>query len=119
MAGGWHPEDPTPHDAFRHVPFGLADRVVPRGAPFDFDEWRQASREALPSPELAPPASAVYSGDQWEAVMAGDFFQVPLVSVKSLTHLGTGPARLLPWSSCSLATLTVQAALTLPCPLRR
>ena len=76
MAGGWHPEDPTPFSAFRHVPLGLVDRVQLLGEAFDFDKWRKASRKALPSPDLAPPASAGYSREQWEAVMAGDFFQV-------------------------------------------
>eukprot|EP00951_Prasinocladus_malaysianus_P019778 scaffold160505_cov27-Prasinocladus_malaysianus.AAC.1 len=72
MAGGWHPEDPTPHSAFYHVPWGLADKVHPVEKPLDFDKWLKKSRSALPKYSLP---SSDYSEDRWEHVMLRDYYQ--------------------------------------------
>lgn len=74
MAGGWHPEDPTPHAVFEHLPWGFADKVVRRGVPWDFRKWLADSEAALP--RLTLPPARNYTDERWESVAVKDYYQV-------------------------------------------
>lgn len=73
MAGGWHPEDPTPHATFEHLPWGFADKVHRRGTPWDFRRWLADSEAALP--RLTLPPARNYTDDRWESVAVKDYYQ--------------------------------------------
>jgi len=73
MAGGWHPEDPTPHGVYDHLPWGFADKVVRVNSPdFDFQKWRKQSKKALPKLTLP---ERNYTEDRWESVVVRDYYQ--------------------------------------------
>lgn len=56
-----------------HIPWGLADQVVPVREPFDFKLWKRKSEEALPVYDLP---SSGYPDERWESIVLKDYYQV-------------------------------------------
>ena len=76
MMGGWHEQDPTPHEAYAHLPWGPADIPVEL-AKFSFGEyadvWEWFAATKLLNPHFMLP-DRVFAPERWERVVIHDYF---------------------------------------------
>ena len=82
MLGGWNPQDPTPHQHYVHVPWGIADIVAPRANPFerwdgDIWAWYDETSKLSPNLDIFPgDRDRQFTSDRWEAIVVSDSYDV-------------------------------------------